>query len=805
MTHEADILIITVTEVETLTAISAFEQANGFNEKEELINNRLYHNLGQIGSARVFLRRQSEMGSGGQGGSLLTVSKGIEDLSPLAVIMVGIAFGRDENTQKLGDILVAKQVCPYEFKRVGEDKTISRSEKLPASSMLIDLFNRAGQQWNISNELKVRFGKVLSGDKLIDNKEFRDQLFKDEPEAIGGEMEGAGLSAACQSEKVDWILVKSICDWGYDKSEDRDSRQETAARQATAFVVDTLRFSSIDWQQQRHEFSAGKTSSILSAHLFDRLETLHINAYRLLCRLGCYSYKDISDLNRESILSLLWDTPQETEQIEIIESLSSHFLIDCKNNKYSLHSAIYHEAKYRLESSMEERDKTNIQVAEFYSRNIVDITNPTQVKSAHQAINHYCKARKYKKCHKMLLHILDAEENLSNLRCSDNLWRYDSTIIEICEQLINSNGLIGSEKALTLIPLGILYPEVGKNEKAAGISTKILNITDPLISDSKNNSRVRIAEIAAHLIAGRANKNIGNISKAEAACREASKSAKYIDKSIAREWQAFALYELGTVYLEEAKTNEFFSEETVHKAWAALSLIAQSAFLSINREIPIKFYKLFTTPSEIQDKAAIFEDIENYANTLEDDSYTKRFRILHNAGKCLRLIKFMPISLSRAVLKYALSILPETDDLNKAWSHLELALCSPSRAEYYYERVLEKYDNLKPVCQVHFLLEYGKFKFGSKQYLQAISLHLKLEKLLDNTEFESLKAFNYYSISLAYSRLSATEKKTIHNEINKDRILFCLQESARICGELGLAYEVKVQELYTIIQPESTP
>jgi nucleoside phosphorylase len=212
MNHEADILIVTVTEVETLTAISAFEQANGFNEKEEWIDNRLYHNLGQIGSAQVFLR-QSAMGSGGQGGSLLTVSKGIEDLSPLAVIMVGIAFGSDENTQKLGDILVAEQLCPYEFQKVGKDITISRSGKPEASQMLIDLFRSAGQQWNISNDLKVHFGKVLSGDKLIDNKEFRDQLLNDEPEAIGGEMEGAGLSAACQRENVDWILVKSICDW----------------------------------------------------------------------------------------------------------------------------------------------------------------------------------------------------------------------------------------------------------------------------------------------------------------------------------------------------------------------------------------------------------------------------------------------------------------------------------------------------------------------------------------------------------------------------------------------------------------
>ena len=59
----------------------------------------------------------------------------------------------------------------------------------------------------------MRFGDGLSGEKLVDNLDFRDQLLNLEPEAIGGEMEGAGLYVACQDKKVDWILVKAVCDW----------------------------------------------------------------------------------------------------------------------------------------------------------------------------------------------------------------------------------------------------------------------------------------------------------------------------------------------------------------------------------------------------------------------------------------------------------------------------------------------------------------------------------------------------------------------------------------------------------------
>jgi nucleoside phosphorylase len=52
----------------------------------------MYLYLGAVNGAQVFLT-QSEMGSGGLDASLLMVRKGIEALSPAAIIMVGIAGG----------------------------------------------------------------------------------------------------------------------------------------------------------------------------------------------------------------------------------------------------------------------------------------------------------------------------------------------------------------------------------------------------------------------------------------------------------------------------------------------------------------------------------------------------------------------------------------------------------------------------------------------------------------------------------------------------------------------------------------
>jgi nucleoside phosphorylase len=91
------------------------------------------------------------------------------------------------------------------------------------------------------DQAKVHFGLILTGEKLVDNIDFRNQLGQFEPEAVGGEMEGAGLYVACQDKKVDWILVKAICDWADGrKNRNKQKRQTLAANNASRFVVHAL-------------------------------------------------------------------------------------------------------------------------------------------------------------------------------------------------------------------------------------------------------------------------------------------------------------------------------------------------------------------------------------------------------------------------------------------------------------------------------------------------------------------------------------------------------------------------------------
>jgi nucleoside phosphorylase/tetratricopeptide (TPR) repeat protein len=254
MSNEADVLIVTVTEAESRAVLKTFQPAAGGKATPRSIDDRIYFDLGAVNGALVFLT-QSEMGTSGLDASLLTVRKGIEALSPAAVVMVGIAFGVNEQMQAIGDILVTEQLRLYDLQRVGtqegQSQIIVRGDKPHATPWLINHLKSARLMWDGA---KVRFGVVLSGEKLVDNVDFRDQLHAFELEAIGGEMEGAGLYVACQDKKVDWILVKAICDWADEqKDKDKDARQLLAAQNAAAFVLYALKFAPMDWEKKRRE------------------------------------------------------------------------------------------------------------------------------------------------------------------------------------------------------------------------------------------------------------------------------------------------------------------------------------------------------------------------------------------------------------------------------------------------------------------------------------------------------------------------------------------------------------------------
>jgi len=241
-----DIVIVTVNEHETRAVHDEFEAATATTSVTVSLEGRLYHNLGMLNGTTVF-HAISEMGSGSVGAMQQTVDKAIRALAPGAVIAGGIAFGLNEGKQSIGDILLSKQLRLYDLQRAGAE-IVLRGDKPHASSRLINHFESFTQiKWKGA---KVRPGVIISGEKLIDDMDYRDQLVKFEVEAVGGDMEGAGLYVSCHEHKVDWIVIKAICDWADgNKATNKTERQKLAAKNAAQFLVQALLYATLKHQK----------------------------------------------------------------------------------------------------------------------------------------------------------------------------------------------------------------------------------------------------------------------------------------------------------------------------------------------------------------------------------------------------------------------------------------------------------------------------------------------------------------------------------------------------------------------------
>jgi nucleoside phosphorylase len=237
------VLLVTVNTIETKAVLDAVKKY-GMQYGTQHDGNLTYYDLGKLGGVRLFLVR-SGMGSVGPDAAAVTISEAIARLKPSAIVATGIAFGVDRRKQEIGEILISEQMSLYEPQRAsttpdGKLQRIPRGDRVHASPRLLNRFKDGEIHWR--NGPKLTFGLILSGDMLVDNLDERNALIQREPEAIGGEMEAAGLYSAAGREKVDWIVVKAICDWADGKkAKNKESNQERAAKNAAEFLLFVIR------------------------------------------------------------------------------------------------------------------------------------------------------------------------------------------------------------------------------------------------------------------------------------------------------------------------------------------------------------------------------------------------------------------------------------------------------------------------------------------------------------------------------------------------------------------------------------
>ena len=239
LTATIDLLIVTTTPIEREALYDVMLPLPGHTALVEGALNHSTYRLGRFGrycAAHV----ECTMSGEGRDGSPLTILDSIKELSPKAIVILGIAFGVNRVKQSLGDVIVAETVVPYELARHGTS-IVPRGQPLPCGTTLSERFRTRRHDWHLlrgSEEVKVHQGLLLSGAKLIDNIAFRDSLISLFPGSIGGEMEGAGAYAAAARTSVESILIKGICDWA--DGHKNDKAQPFAAHSAVSLALHVL-------------------------------------------------------------------------------------------------------------------------------------------------------------------------------------------------------------------------------------------------------------------------------------------------------------------------------------------------------------------------------------------------------------------------------------------------------------------------------------------------------------------------------------------------------------------------------------
>lgn len=240
--EEIDIMLLTATDVEKEAVMKLLKPLP---KKNKILMSHIgveTYYIGMFGKFKAVVTK-CEMGSLGSGSSILATYEGYNRWYPRGIIMVGIAFGKDSSKQKIGDVLVSSQIISYEPAKITENN-IHRGPNIPSNPILLSRFNNV-DTWKFlfpdGTLARREIGPILSGEKLIDEPKFKASLFKQYPQAIGGEMEGAGLTAASIRVGLPWILVKGICDWGENK---HSNQQPLAAAAAASLVHNVLSYKS---------------------------------------------------------------------------------------------------------------------------------------------------------------------------------------------------------------------------------------------------------------------------------------------------------------------------------------------------------------------------------------------------------------------------------------------------------------------------------------------------------------------------------------------------------------------------------
>ncbi|XP_066019779.1 NLR family CARD domain-containing protein 4-like isoform X2 [Pocillopora verrucosa] len=204
------------------------------------------------------------------GGALTVVKNAVTQLRPKAVFSVGHCSGMNQESTKLGDVVLSEKLTTYSYQKVTKDGKNFCGFTTPVSRDITELIECASHGWNPPLEnpkerkVEVLCGEVLSGTEVVQAGWRRDELVKSFPEAIAIETEGEGVFSAAHELKMEWVVIKGISGYA-DGTEEKETWQTFASVTAASLVVRILKECSIfeDWPHYKDN-STDRQHSALS-------------------------------------------------------------------------------------------------------------------------------------------------------------------------------------------------------------------------------------------------------------------------------------------------------------------------------------------------------------------------------------------------------------------------------------------------------------------------------------------------------------------------------------------------------------
>lgn len=271
------------------------------------------------------------------------------------------------------------------------------------------------------------------------------------------------------------------------------------------------------WRENRDDLLIERELRNLVKSQFNRLEQLDNDAYRLLCRLGCYRYQEMTHVSIQGLQCLLWDIP-EPQARRVIKSLTDRSLVEHRRGKYWLHPVICTEAIARLGQNGEWQI-ANRKAADFWTASVTQIEEPQDTSMALEAYYHYIEIGDFEQAANVII------------RDRNNKW----------------------DKSLAL---GVLFSRFGLLEK-------LISVITPLIQNLNSDYHLTIL----YNMLGRAYHQTGNI-KSAIECHQ--NSDKIAEKYAALQEKISSKFNLGLCYIDLWET------ETAANIFQAVKQLAES-------------------------------------------------------------------------------------------------------------------------------------------------------------------------------------------------------------------------------------